>query len=260
LADNKKYYYLKLKSDFYDREEVRIIEGLENGYEYIAIMMKMYLKSLKRGGKLMITDRVPYDVVSLASALGHKQETVAMAVKLFEKYGLIDILDGGEIYLLEIENFIGKSTTEADRVRAFRKRVTSKKHGEQSEIDFDKPEQPKPQPEIVKNDNLNTIIDHWNTHKLPQVKKRTDRLKRALNGVLNDGYNLEQIKESIIFFDTILNESKYYWSYKWRLEDFLKRSSGCRNFIDVPDLKNYEKRNISKVAVNGNNGGRYENF
>ena len=45
--ENKKYYYLKLKEDFFDSEDIKIIESMENGYMYSNILLKMYLKSLK---------------------------------------------------------------------------------------------------------------------------------------------------------------------------------------------------------------------
>ena len=40
---------------------------------------------------------------------------------------MIDILDNGAIYMLDIQNFIGKSSTEADRKRLYRQEIEAEK-------------------------------------------------------------------------------------------------------------------------------------
>ena len=121
--DNKKYYYLKLKENFYDTDTMIILEGMENGYLYSNILMKMYLRSLKGNGKLMFNDRIPYNTQILAKIVRHNPDVVEKAIKIFLELDLIQILDNGSIYMLDIQNFIGKSTTEADRVRKYRKQI-----------------------------------------------------------------------------------------------------------------------------------------
>ena len=83
VMDNKKYYYLKLKENFFDRPEIKAIEGIPNGYEYICIMQKMHLRSLERDGRLMLTDTIPYEVKTLSSVLGHRVEVINSAIDLF---------------------------------------------------------------------------------------------------------------------------------------------------------------------------------
>lgn len=128
MADNKKYYYLKLKEDFYDREEIKIIEAMPNGHLYTNILLKLYLRSLKREGRLMVTDYIPYSPETLAAVLGHNIDTIRGALTVFQQFKLIEILDNGAIYLLEIQNFIGRSTTEADRKRAQRNQIEEERN------------------------------------------------------------------------------------------------------------------------------------
>jgi hypothetical protein len=49
------------------------------------------------------------------------------AVQIFESLNLIEILDNGAIYINDIQNFIGKSSTEADRKRSYRYRISEDK-------------------------------------------------------------------------------------------------------------------------------------
>ena len=60
MADNKKYYYLKLKENFFDSEEMIILQNMENGYIYSDILLKLYLRSLKNEGRLMFKKLIPY--------------------------------------------------------------------------------------------------------------------------------------------------------------------------------------------------------
>ena len=53
MSDNKKYYYLKLKEDFFDSEEMKVLESMKNGIEYQNVYLKMCLLSLKSDGALL---------------------------------------------------------------------------------------------------------------------------------------------------------------------------------------------------------------
>jgi hypothetical protein len=59
----------------------------------------------------------------LATITGHNPDIVEKAIKIFVEFGLIQILDSGAIYVSDIQNFIGASSTEADRVRAYRSQI-----------------------------------------------------------------------------------------------------------------------------------------
>lgn len=127
VSDNKKYYYMRLKEDFFDSDEIKIIESQPNGYMYSNILLKLYLKSLKRNGKLMVTDFIPYTLESLSKVLGHNIDTVRNAIAIFKEFRLIEELSNGAIFMTEIQNFIGQSTNEADRKREYRLKIDEEK-------------------------------------------------------------------------------------------------------------------------------------
>lgn len=130
MADNKKYYYLKLKENFFESEEMALLEGQENGMEYSLILLKMYLRSLKGEGKLMFRNLIPYTPETLARVLRHDEGIVKEAIDIFEGMGLIEKLDGGAIFMTDIQNFIGESSTEADRKRAYREKIEKERERE----------------------------------------------------------------------------------------------------------------------------------
>jgi len=123
----KKYYWLKLKSDFFDDETIKFIEEQENGIKYSNFYLKLCLKSLKTEGiliRLIGETLIPYDINSLSKLTLVDADTIRCAMDLFEKIGLVKILDGGEIYLSQINEMIGKETDKAQIMR--RKRAKNK--------------------------------------------------------------------------------------------------------------------------------------
>ena len=127
MADNKKYYYLKLKENFFDSEEMIILESMPDGYLYSNILLKLYLRSLKNEGRLMYKNYLPYTPSILAPLVRHPIGVVEKAIQVFQKLGLIEVLDNGAIYMMDIQNFIGESSTEADRKRDYRRRIEQEK-------------------------------------------------------------------------------------------------------------------------------------
>ena len=127
MADNKKYYYLKLKEDFFDSEDMKLLQGMKDGYLYSDILLKLYLQSLRQEGRLMYRGIIPYTSDMIATVTKHQQRTVEKAMKIFEQMGFIEILDNGAIYMMDIQNFIGQSSSEADRRRAYRNAIETEK-------------------------------------------------------------------------------------------------------------------------------------
>ena len=127
MSDNKKYYYMRLKENFFDTNEMKILESLQDGYKYSNILLKLYLMSLPGDGKLMINDRIPYNTQMIATITRHSVGDVEKALRIFRDLGLIEVLESGAIYMLDIQNYIGKSSTEADRQRSYQNRITTEK-------------------------------------------------------------------------------------------------------------------------------------
>lgn len=123
MADAKKYYYMRLNENYFDTDEQIVLESMPDGYLYSNILLKLYLKSLKRDGLLMFNERIPYNAQMIATITRHQIGTVEKALELFRQLGIVEILDSGAIYMLDVQNYVGKTSTEADRKRAYRTRI-----------------------------------------------------------------------------------------------------------------------------------------
>ncbi len=127
MADNKKYYYLKLKEGFFDSEDMKLLQAMKDGYMYSDILLKLYLKSLRQNGRLMYRDIIPYTPDMIATVTNHQIGTVEKALEIFKQMGFIEILDNGAIYMLDIQSFIGQGSSEADRKRTYRNVIDAEK-------------------------------------------------------------------------------------------------------------------------------------
>ena len=120
MADNRKYYYLKLKESYFDDDAIVLLESMPDGILYSNILLKLYLKSLKNGGKLQLDENIPYTAQMIATLTRQQVGTVERALGIFQQLGLVEQLHGGLFYMTDIELMIGQSSTEAERKRAAR--------------------------------------------------------------------------------------------------------------------------------------------
>ena len=243
MSDNKKYYYLRLKDNFFDSDELKILESMKDGYLYSNILLKLYLRSLKNDGKLVVNERIPYSADMLASVTGHQVGTIKQALSVFKDLGLIDVLDNGAIYMLDIQNFIGKGSSEADRKREYRQRIETDRTNVQTNFrQISEKSPPEIEIEIEKNIEIEKEI-HSSAKSTTTKRKRFEKptLSQITQYCLerNNNVNAEQ------FYD-------YYESNGWKVgKNSMKDWRACvrtweRNGYDKP----IKKKNNKQDALN----------
>lgn len=247
MSDNKKYYYLRLKDNFFDSDELKILESMKDGYLYSNILLKLYLRSLKNDGKLVVNERIPYNAEMLASVTGHQVGTIKQALSMFKELGLIEVLENGAIYMLDIQNFIGKGSTEADRQRLYDRRISEER--KQNKLtqsrnleEICKKSTPEIEIEIEKDIEIEKEI-HSSAKSTTTKRKRFEKptLSQITQYCLerNNNVNAEQ------FYD-------YYESNGWKVgKNAMKDWKACvrtweRNGYDKP----IKKKNNKQDALN----------
>ena len=243
MSDNKKYYYLRLKDNFFDSDELKILESMKDGYLYSNILLKLYLRSLKNDGKLVVNERIPYSADMLASVTGHQVGTIKQALSVFKDLGLIDVLDNGAIYMLDIQNFIGKGSSEADRKREYRQRIETDRTNVQTNLrQISEKSPPEIEIELEKDIEIEKEI-HSSAKSTTTKRKRFEKptLSQITQYCLerNNNVNAEQ------FYD-------YYESNGWKVgKNSMKDWKACvrtweRNGYDKP----IKKKNNKQDALN----------
>ena len=132
MDSEKKYYWLKLKRDFFKRHDIRIVEEMPNGKDYILFYLKMLVESVDHEGGLRFNDTIPYNDEMLATITNTNIDIVRAAMALFTELGMIEILDNGTIYMSEVLKMIGSAASSDNAIR--QQRFRDKKRQEVAEL------------------------------------------------------------------------------------------------------------------------------
>jgi predicted phage replisome organizer len=122
MAEQKKFYWLKLKRDFFKRHDIRIIEEMPNGKDYILFYLKMLIESIDHEGELRFSETIPYNEQMLSVVTNTNVDVVKAAMKIFIDLNMIEILDDSTIFMAEVTKLIGSETAGAKRVRKHREK------------------------------------------------------------------------------------------------------------------------------------------
>ena len=117
MAEAKKYYWLKLKRDFFKRHDIRIVESMPNGKDYILFYLKLLLESIDHEGTLRFSETIPYNEQMLSVVTNTNIDIVRSAMKLFIELNMMSICDDQTIYMTEVEKLIGSETEWAKKKR-----------------------------------------------------------------------------------------------------------------------------------------------
>lgn len=121
MADNK-YYWLKLKRDFFKRHDIQIIEDMENGKDYILFYLKLLCESVDHEGNLRFSETIPYNEKMLSTITNTNIDIVRSAMKVFNELNMIEILEDKTIFMRECEKMLGCETAWAEKKRLYREK------------------------------------------------------------------------------------------------------------------------------------------
>lgn len=123
MAETKKYYWLRLKRDFFKRHDIRIIESMPNGKEFVLFYLKLLTEAIDHEGELRFSDAIPYSEEMLATVTNTDPDVVEDALEKLQELEMIEVCDDGTYIMLGIDNMIGTAendeyTRESARLRA----------------------------------------------------------------------------------------------------------------------------------------------
>lgn len=132
MADRKRYYWIKLKTNFFEQETIDFLMSQKNGCQYIVLYQMLCLNTANTDGLLcsrigeMI---VPFDVNKIVRDTKYFDfDTVAVALEMFKKLGLIYEEEEGILKITDLHEMIGSeaSNANAQRQKRFRERQKQK--------------------------------------------------------------------------------------------------------------------------------------
>jgi len=99
MTDNKRFYWLKLRRDFFKRHDIKILESMPQGKEYVLFYIKLLAESVDHGGELRFNETIPYTADMLAAVTDTDTEVVDKALENLKTLGLLVVADDGTMSL-----------------------------------------------------------------------------------------------------------------------------------------------------------------
>ena len=195
--DKERYYWLKLKRDFFKRHDIRVIEDMPNGKEYVLFYLKLMVEAIDHEGALRFSDTIPYSESMLSSVTNTNVDIVRSALRIFMELGMVELLNDETLFLTEVARLLDSETYAAQRKRDYRddmpigdnvprlspecpqeKEIESEK---ESETDTEKETEVSTEPygSVCRTKDVRRIVQAWNALGLQQITKLTPNSRRG---------------------------------------------------------------------------------
>ena len=136
--ENKVYYWMALKNDFFDRPAMVQLLNQENAWEYIGLYIQLCLQTINSQGYLVSKigkKFFPFTEKLIARETGyHTEEFVVKALELFADLELVKIGYKGYKYIPEVQESIGSSSN--GKSAKYKDKERTRKKIEESFDDF----------------------------------------------------------------------------------------------------------------------------
>lgn len=123
MSENKRYYWYKMKTDFFDEMIVKFLRLQNDGDTLVILFQQIMLYSLKTDGYLTYKEMLGTFADELALAINAKADLVKKLLDILLTYGAMEVIDEHTFYIRFLEDCVGSETRDAIRKRDIRKRT-----------------------------------------------------------------------------------------------------------------------------------------
>ncbi len=177
--NKERYYWLKLKRDFFKRHDIQIIESMPNGKDYVLFYLKLMVESIDHDGELRFSDTIPYNEQMLSVVTNTNIDTVRSAIKLLTELGIIEVMSDQTLYLKEVKSLIGSQTISAEKKQIQMQNRLEKIEGGKKVENFP------PEKELELDSLLKTLKNRDSIASVCELCKNNPRFAEITDEVLN---------------------------------------------------------------------------
>ena len=244
MADVK---WIKITTDIFDDEKILLIESLPDSYAIITVWFKLLCLAGKQNNSgVFMMGRIAYTDKMLATIFRMKESTVALALKTFEQFGMIEIVDG----VITIPNWGKHQSLEQIEARREYQRAYQKEYRQRQKLLAQKEDEnekhlrkhlreqnvnsleeelegdlEKEKNKEIKRTDYQQIADLYNETcvSFPCLKSLSDSRKKAIKARLNT-YSVDDFKslfEKAEASDFLKGKNDRNWSatFDWLIKD-----------------------------------------
>jgi len=119
---NKRYWWLKLPTNFFDSKEMKKLRKIAGGDTYTIIYLKLLLLASQNNGKVYFDQVEDTFAEELALEINEEAENIKVTLMYLERQGLLDIIESDEYELTQCVEMVGSESESAARKRKQRNR------------------------------------------------------------------------------------------------------------------------------------------
>ncbi|WP_259316502.1 conserved phage C-terminal domain-containing protein, partial [[Clostridium] innocuum] len=222
MAENKRYYYLKLEEDYFTNKVQKALRKLPSGAEMCLCYLKMQLLGLRTNGVLIYDGIYETFEQEISEEISEDENIVKLTLGMLRKWNLIADESDNQIYMQEMQGRFGSTSEVAQRVAKHREKqkllqcntpVTKSNVIKDIDIELDKDKDKekdilsdsresddvphgKKDAEI---DNIpyKQIIDYLNEKAGTQYRYKTPKTKEKIKARYNEGFSFDDFKTVI---------------------------------------------------------------
>jgi len=125
MGDTKKYFWLKLRNDFFSQKEIKGLRRIKGGDKFVLIYIKLMLSSIQDEGRIYFDGYGNTLAAEIAMTIDEDENDVISVVNYLKHYSLIEKVEDDEYILTAVPTMIGKETDAAERMRKHRKKLSN---------------------------------------------------------------------------------------------------------------------------------------
>jgi predicted phage replisome organizer len=259
MAEQKKYYWIKLNINFFNSEQIDFLMSQENGCQYVVLYQMLCLNTANTNGEMasrigeMI---VPYNIEKIVRDTKYfKFDTVVVALDLFKKLGLVYEEQDNVLKIANFNEMVGSESKWAEKKRLYREKQKQLQLGQSEDnvrqeieyrdkskenrvidIEIEEEKEKKKEKKLFFEDiNLNSIFEEF-----LEVRKKLKAVNsdRAINTLINKLNKYDDAIKYQMIENSIVNSWKDVYELKPQKQGYTKQP--VRQEV-VPDWLNKEQ-------------------
>ena len=202
MADVK---WIKITTDIFDDEKILLIESLPDSYAIITVWFKLLCLAgkMNNSGVFLMNEKIAYTDKMLATIFRMKETTVTMALKTFEKFGMVEIIDG----VITIPNWNKHQTLDAYEKKKERDRLYQAERRANQRVLVEKSSDSKTtqssdvavsdKEEEKEEDNYIYIVGYLNEKAGTKYRHSSKKTQSCIHARFEDGFTVDDFKTVI---------------------------------------------------------------
>ena len=222
MGESKRYYWIKLKTGFFNEDAIDFLLSQKNGCEYVVLYQMLCLKCANTNGQLLSSIGeiiIPYNVEKIARDTKYFDvDTVTVALELYKRLGLIYTAENGALSIANYDDMVGSETDFAKKKREYRAR--------------------KSKDNLL--DNVKTMSDKSIEYRDKSIENRDKEKKKELHNAQSDNIACEP------GITITLNDKSEYPIYQHMIDEWIELYPNVDVMQELRNMKGWCNANLER--------------